>query len=262
MSAASVTLAIEGALARVTLNQPARHNAMTLEMWRQLPDRIEAAVADPAVRAIVVTGAGERAFCSGADISQFGRNRADPQAAAVYDEAVSHAIERLRGARKPTIALIRGICFGGGLEIALCCDLRLASSEARCRVPAARLGLGYACHNVALLVERLGAGVTAEILFTAEVYCAERARSARIVHQVFPEADSAAQAEAYLDRISANAPLVLRAVKRALVELEKPHHERDVAGADAEAIACTVSRDYREGQAAFREKREPRFTGE
>src|SRR3712207_1409820 len=130
MSAASVTLGIEGALAWVALDQPARYNAMTLEMWRQLPDRVEAAVVNPRVRAIVVTGAGELAFCSGADISQFGQNRADPDGASTYDAAVTRAIEGLRRARKPTIALIRGICFGGGLEIALCCDLRIASSNA------------------------------------------------------------------------------------------------------------------------------------
>lgn len=261
MSTGTISLAIEGPLARITLAQPARHNAMSLDMWRLLPERIEAAMRDPEVRAILVTGAGERSFCSGADISEFGTNRSDPEAAAAYDHAVDAAIEALRGAGKPTIAAIRGICFGGGLEIALCCDLRIGAASSRFRLPAARLGLGYAYENVALLFERLGAAATAEIIFTAAILGAEEARSAGIVQRVFPDETFARDAEAYVASITANAPLVLKAAKRSLLELARPFGERDIAAAAEAVAACIASQDYREGQAAFRERREPRFTG-
>jgi enoyl-CoA hydratase len=261
VSTGIVSLVIEGPLARITLDQPARHNAMSLDMWRLLPERIEAAMRNPDVRAILVTGAGERAFCSGADISEFGTNRSDPAGALAYDHAVDAAIEALRGAGKPTIAQIRGICFGGGLEIALCCDLRIASAAARFRLPAARLGLGYAYSNVALLVERLGADAAAEIVFTAATLDAQDARSAGIVQRVFPDETFARDAEDYTATITANAPLVLTALKRSLLELAKPFDQRDVAAADRAVAACIASQDYREGQAAFRERREPQFTG-
>jgi enoyl-CoA hydratase/carnithine racemase len=262
VSTGTIGLAIEGSLARITLDQPARHNAMSLGMWRLLPERIEAALTDSRVRAILVTGAGERAFCSGADISEFGSNRADPGSATSYDEAVHAAIEALRNAEKPTIAQIRGICFGGGLEIALCCDLRVGSSSARFRLPAARLGLGYAYANVALFVEKLGAAATAEIIFTAATLDGEAALSAGIVQRVFPEETFTRDSDAYVASIAANAPLVLKAVKRSLLELAKPAGQRDVASAALAVAACITSQDYLEGQAAFRERREPRFTGQ
>jgi enoyl-CoA hydratase/carnithine racemase len=148
------------------------------------------------------------------------------------------------------------------LEIALCCDLRVASSGSRFRVPAGRLGLGYGYDDVALLVDRLGADTTAEILFTASIIDSEKAEARGIVHSVFADEVFTEQAETYLGSIAANAPLVLKAVKRALLELEKPKHERDLVAVEKAAAACMGSRDYLEGQAAFREKREPRFTGE
>ncbi|NNM73477.1 enoyl-CoA hydratase [Enterovirga aerilata] len=260
-SIGTIGLAVEGALATITLDQPARHNAMSLAMWRELPERVEAAVADERVRAILVTGAGERAFCAGADISEFGENRSGPDAAAAYDRAVHAAIDALRTAAKPTIAAIRGICFGGGLEIALCCDLRIASAGARFRLPAARLGLGYAYEGVALLADRLGAGAAAEILFTAAILDAEEARRAGIVGRVFAEESFASDAAAYAASVTRNAPLVLKALKLGLLEHAKPAGERDFALLQAAVSACSASEDYREGQAAFRERREPRFTG-
>src|SRR5215210_3976482 len=253
MSIGTVRLEMAGSLARIIIDNPARHNAMSLDMWRLLPQRVSLAVSDRRVRVITVTGAGEKAFCAGADISQFGNNRADPDTAAAYNEAVRVALMALRGAEKPTVAQIRGICFGGGLEIALCCDLRAASSTARFRIPAARLGLGYGYDDVSLLVERLGVGAAAEILFTASIIHADNAVTRGIVHTVFADEVFTERAEEYLGAIGANAPLVLNAVKRALIELEKPKHERDIAAVEKAAAACIESRDYLEGQAAFRE---------
>lgn len=256
-----VTLAVDGPLATITLDQPARLNAMSIAMWRELRARVEDAVTDDAVRAILVTGAGERAFSSGADISEFGRNRADPAAGVEYDGVVDAGLEALKNAAKPTVAAIRGICFGGGLEIALCCDLRIASAGSRFRIPAARLGLGYAYNHVALLADRLGPDAAAEILFTAATLDGEAAHRLGILARIFPDASFAEEARGFADTVAGNAPLVLRAVKLALLQHARPVGERNI-GAVGEAVsACLASADYREGQAAFREKREPRFTG-
>ena len=261
VKAGRVTLATSGALATITLDQPTRHNAMSLAMWRELAARVEEAVADEEVRAILVTGAGDKAFCSGADISEFGENRSSPEAGAAYDHVVDVAIETLRGAAKPTVAAIRGICFGGGLEIALCCDLRVASSGSRFRVPAARLGLGYAYENVALLVDRLGADAAAEILFTAAILDADNARRVGIISRIFPEEQFSDGVATFARGIAGNAPLVLQAVKRALLEHAKPAGERDLPAVQAALSGCLASADYAEGRAAFRDKREPRFAG-
>ena len=256
-----VTLAVEDALATVALDQPARHNAMSLAMWRELQERVEEAVDDERVVAIVVTGAGERAFCSGADISEFGQNRSTPEAGLAYDHVVEAALDALRSVAKPTIAAIRGICFGGGLEIALCCDLRIASSDARFRIPAARLGLGYAYDNVALLADRLGTDAAAEILFTAETLDAEEARRLGILQRIFPYDGFTNDAGVFAANVAGNAPLVLRAVKRALLEHAKPSGARNLAAVQAAVSRCLASADYREGQTAFRDRREPRFKG-
>lgn len=256
-----VTLSVEDTLATVTLDQPARHNAMSLAMWRELQECVGEAVAADDVRAIVVKGAGERAFCSGADISEFGQNRSTPEAGQAYDHVVETALEALRTAAKPTIAAIRGICFGGGLEIALCCDLRVASSDARFRIPAARLGLGYAYDNVALLADRLGIDAAAEILFTAAVLDCADARRLGILQRVLPDESFSVEAAAFAANVAGNAPLVLRAVKRALLEHAKPSGARNLAAVQAAVSRCLASTDYREGQSAFRDRREPRFTG-
>lgn len=259
--AGRVTLTTSGALATITLDQPPRHNAMSLAMWSELAARVEEAVADDQVRAILVTGAGEKAFCSGADISEFGENRSTPEAGAAYDHVVDVAIEALKGAAKPTIAAIRGICFGGGLEIALCCDLRIASAGSRFRIPAARLGLGYAYENVALLVDRLGNDAAAEILFTAAILDAQDARRVGIISRILSEDRFSDEVAAFAGGIAGNAPLVLQAVKRALLEHAKPAGQRDLPAVQAAVSRCLASADYHEGRTAFRERREPRFTG-
>lgn len=256
-----VRLDVAGTIAWLTLDQPVRHNAMSLAMWRELPECIAAAVANPAVRVIAVRGAGERAFCSGADISEFKDNRSDESSAAAYDEAVHRGLAALRQAAKPTVAVVRGICFGGGLEIALCCDLRIASSGTRFRVPAGRLGLGYGYRNIALLLERLGRKVATEILYTASTIAAGKALADGILHQAFAEETFDADSAAYLGSVAGNAPLVLKAMKIAFIEMEKPASDRDISAVDRVTRSCVTSQDYREGQLAFRERREPRFIG-
>lgn len=253
--------AVEGTLARITLAQPERMNAMSFEMWSGLPALIGKAVADPVVRAVVLEGAGERAFCAGADISQFGEKRTDPEAVAAYDKAVSDGMAAIMQAAKPTVAVIRGICFGGGFGLALACDIRLARADARFRVPAARLGLGYGLEGVTLISRKLGPDAAADILFSARILDATEAERLGVVAKVWRAESFEAECDAYLGLIGENAPLTLIAAKRALLELARPEAERDAAAVADLVSRCFASADYREGQAAFKEKRPPVFTG-
>jgi enoyl-CoA hydratase/carnithine racemase len=227
-----------------------------------LPELIARAEADDNVRVILLRGAGDKAFCAGADISQFQERRSGPDAVADYERAVSAALEAVAAASKPTVAAIRGICFGGGMALALCCDLRLAAADARFRIPAARLGLGYDFANIARLVHRVGPGTAADFLFTARTVEAVEALALGVVQRVYAADRFAQEAAACVAAIAGNAPLTLTAAKRALRELERPDHERDRTAVDRLVAACFASADYAEGQAAFREKREPRFRGE
>ena len=146
----------DGAIVRLTIDHVRRRNAMTLEMWKDLARHCTAIASEPGVRAVVLTGAGDQAFCAGADISQFADKRSSEEAIRAYDEAVAEANSALASLEKPTVAIIEGICFGGGMGLAMICDLRLASSTAQFRIPAARLGLGYPFENLRLLVHKLG----------------------------------------------------------------------------------------------------------
>lgn len=261
MSSGTLAYAAEGGLARITISQPAKMNAMAFHMWTALPELIARAAADPEIRAIVLEGEGEKAFCAGADISQFGERRSDPEAVAAYDAAVADGMGALAQSPKPTVALIKGVCFGGGFGLALACDIRLARADARFRVPAARLGLGYGFEGVKLIASKLGPDAAADILFSARILDAGDALRLGVVGQVWAQESFAADSAAYLDLIAANAPLTLAAAKRALMELTRPEAERDAQAVAALVSACFASADYREGQAAFKEKRTPRFTG-
>ncbi|MGF7160820.1 enoyl-CoA hydratase/carnithine racemase [Rhodoligotrophos appendicifer] len=247
-------------IARLTIDNEARRNAMTLEMWEQLADLVVEAGDDPETRLIVLTGAGDRAFCAGADISQFAEKR-QADGAAAYDIAVARAQSTLFAAAKPTIAIIHGACHGGGVGLALCCDLRLATSDAHFRIPAARLGLGYAFSNVELVVQRLGVSGAADLLFSSRKINAAEALRLGIVTNLFDDVDAKGSISEYVQMIAENAPLTLLAVKGALLELAKPEAERNRDRVDSLVAACIESRDYAEGQAAFREKRQPQFSG-
>jgi enoyl-CoA hydratase/carnithine racemase len=264
MSGATPSIRYEAkdGLAHITLAHAARMNAMTLGMWKSLPEAVARADADPEVRAITVTGEGEKAFCAGADISEFGQVRASEADIAAYEVAVSAANHALSAAKKPTIALIRGICFGGGFGLAMACDLRLASRDSRFRIPAARLGLGYGYAGVAALVHRIGMAGVADLLLSARILDAEDALRYTIATLVWERAEFDAKAAEYLKTMASNAPLTMQAVKGALTELMRPEAERDVAAAEALVARCFASEDYREGQTAFLEKRAPVFRGQ
>jgi len=256
-----ILYAARNGIATLTISQPAKMNAMTYDMWLSLPGLVARAVGDATVRAIALTGAGEKAFCAGADISQFGDKRSG-DATALYDAAVAAGMNAVLEAAKPTVAVIRGICFGGGNALALMCDIRLATADSRFRVPAARLGLGYDYANTEVLVRKLGISAVADIMLSASILDAALAERYGVLHRAWPRERFEAEAAAYLANIAANAPLTLKAIKAALVELTKPEASRDAAAVDALVAACFTSADYREGQAAFLEKRLPQFRGE
>lgn len=254
-------LARSGGVAAITFNAPDRHNAMTLAMWEALGEVCTALARDDTLRVVTLSGAGDRAFVAGADISEFGATRSDAAGAAAYNTAVAHAEDGLEALPVPTLALIRGYCIGGGLGIAMRCDLRLARDDSRFAITPAKLGLGYGYDGIAQLTSRLGHAVTADLLFSARQLSAADALAKGICDFVYPRAEFDAACDAYVRRIAGNAPLTLRAVKAALTDLGKPATARDRAPTDALVRRCFDSADYAEGQRAFAEKRAPKFEG-
>jgi enoyl-CoA hydratase len=251
----------DGQVGWMIFNNPERRNAVSLEMWRAIPDVLAAFEADPEVRVIVFTGAGERAFVSGADISQFEAERNDAAAEARYSSASAAANAAMAGLSKPSIAMIRGYCIGGGLAVALTCDLRICTEESRFAIPAARLGLGYGFGGVKALIDVVGPSIAKEILFTARQFSAEEALRVGLVNRVAPAAELEGLVRDYAAMIGANAPLTLRAAKLAAREALRDPDKRRLAEVEAAVAACFDSADFKEGRTAFMEKRPPRFRG-
>ena len=217
-------------VAVLTINQPAKMNALTLDMWSALPGLVARAQEDGRVRVIVLTGAGDRAFSAGADISQFGEKRTGDDAVKAYDLAVSAGMNAVAQAGKPVVARIRGVAFGGGLALALCCDLRIGSADSRFRIPAARLGLGYAFANVEALVHRIGLGPSSDLLLSARIVDGAEAERLGLVNKTWPNEAFDAAARDYIAAIASNAPLTLAALKKSLAETAKAHAARDREG--------------------------------
>ena len=255
---AGVTHTLEAHVATVVLSNEARMNAMTLAMWRQLAQTLAQLQANPEVRVVVLRGEGERAFVAGADLSEFDTQRSGGDSVAAYDRAVDEAQTALAQFPLPVIAAISGICYGGGLGLALSCDLRYASPSARFRMPAARLGLGYAYRSMKSLVANLGGMAAAEAFFTAQVYNASQAQQMGVVLSVTDDVFAHCQALAL--QIAENAPLTLRAGKQTMISLAQDEPP-DLAALDAAVNACFTSKDYAEGRQAFAQKRMPRFQG-
>jgi enoyl-CoA hydratase len=256
---AKILSATEGAIGTLTFNNPERHNAMSLDMWRTATGALEQFEQNPVVRVIVLTGAGGKAFVSGADISKFESERATLDAVAEYNAAVDRFGQTLSNCSKPSIAMIRGYCVGGGVGIAVCCDLRIANEAARFAVPAAKLGLGYGYSNVRRIMDLVGPQFVTEMLLTARQFDSAEAARMGLVNRVVPDAEIESAVREVAETIAGNAPLTIRAVKRIVHELRRD--EPDIAACDALVRKCFESADYREGRQAFLEKRKPVFRG-
>jgi enoyl-CoA hydratase len=251
----------DGAVGWVTFNQPARHNAVSLDMWQGLHDAVTAFGADPEVRVIVLQGAGEKAFVSGADISEFEEKRSTGPTIRDYDAVAHRASLALREVDKPTLAMIRGYCVGAGVAIALSCDLRIASENSTFAVPAARLGLGYEFDGVRRLVDTVGPAFAREIFYTARQFTAAEAAAMGLVNRVVPLDGLEAYVRDYASTIAANAPLTVSSIKTLVAQALKDESARDRRLCEEVVARCFASADYVEGRQAFMEKRKPRFSG-
>ncbi len=242
-------------------NNPARHNALSLEMWRGIGDVLKAWSANGDVHVVVMRGAGGKAFVSGADISEFDSKRASAQQREEYDAISGRAHRWLAAFEKPLIALIEGYCVGGGLATALAADIRFATPDSRFGIPAARLGLGYDYPQIAKLARLVGPARARDILFSARLLDAEEAAHMGLVNFVAERGAIEARTIAYAQTLAANAPLTVKAAKFALNTWEGGAQGDAVARANRLVNACFDSEDYEEGRRAFKEKRPPRFSG-
>jgi enoyl-CoA hydratase len=244
----------------IVFDHPERRNAISVDMWRQIPRAVEQLAKDPGVRVVILRGAGDAAFVAGADISEFGERRSG-SSAVDYDVDGARAFASLANLEKPLIAMVRGYCVGGGVAIALCADLRYAADDAVFAIPAAQLGVGYHLAGIEMLQNLVGPSRAKEIFFTARRFSAVEALAMGLVNAVIPVADLRQRVRDTARRIADNAPLTIASVKRIVSELAVPASQRDHAAIDASIAACFASEDYREGVAAFLAKRKPRFTG-
>lgn len=251
----------DGAIGWLIFNNPERRNAVSQEMWLAAERILADFQGDEAIRVVVLKGAGDKAFISGADISQFEQKRNSAAAAAEYEQITKGARQKLREFPKPTIAMIHGFCMGGGLATALSCDLRIASQQSEFGIPAAKLGLGYDMGSIGLLMAVVGHAFAREILLTGRRFTAQEAFEMGLVQRLVAREQLESYVREYAQTIAGNAPLTIRAVRMALDELLKDADRRDAAKVKQAVQACFDSEDYREGRTAFMEKRKPAFKG-
>ena len=260
VSASGVTTELRDHVLHVVIDNQARLNAFTMAMWETLPRLIRDAEQNSEVRVVVLRGAGDKAFSAGADISEFEQTRTAASAAS-YNELNNVAFDTLAASAKPTIAMINGFCLGGGLEVALCCDIRLASSVSQFSGPAAKLGIGYNPRWMRPMLGVVSAARAKELLFTGRRFSAAEAAAMGLVNRVVQPHELEAATTALANEISNNAPLSILAAKRCIDALNANPALQDLASLDALVDACFASADYVEGRRAFMEKRKPVFNG-
>lgn len=256
-----ILASIQDGVGRVVFNQPEKRNAMSVNMWAGMGQALDLFAEDEAVRCVILEGAGDKAFVSGADISQFEKNRADANAQQEYDRLTSAGRAKLSAFRKPVIAKIRGFCMGGGLGIAMSADIRIASDDSQFGIPAAKLGIAYGFDMVRALVDLVGPAHAHMILMTGERLDAREAERIGLVNKVVPVAELEATVAKLAATMAANAPLSLATNKLTVKTVLKDPADRDMGALRTAMAACFDSADYREGRRAFMEKRKPVFTG-
>ena len=251
----------EGAIGWVIFNNPDKRNAMSLEMSEATAVAMEGYAKDPAIRVVILRGQGDKAFISGADISQFKERRSNAEQVKAAEAISERCNKAIRECPKPVIAMIRGYCMGGGLGTAVVCDLRIASDDSRFGVPAAKLGVGYRFNGIRRLSELVGPQFTAEIFYTGRQFSAQEALQMGLVNRLLPAAELEKYVLDYAATLAGNAPLTIAAVKRSLIELRKDPADRDLALCQKMVDDCFASEDYVEERNAFMEKRKPVFKG-
>ena len=251
----------KGAVGWIVFNQPQKRNAINGAMWRGIPAAMKRFDADPEVRCVAFRGAGTEAFSAGADISEFQKIRAERQSVSQYDGLLDEVLHAIQDSRKPSLAMIHGFCMGGGLEVALACDLRYCGRSAQFAIPAAKLGLAYNIEGHKRLLETVGHARAREVMFLGRRYDAAEALAMGLVHEVVADAGLDAFVEEKLKALIENAPLSIANSKTIIEEYVKAAALPDHKAMDAAIDRCARSADYEEGRRAFMEKRKPKFQG-
>jgi enoyl-CoA hydratase/carnithine racemase len=251
----------EPPLGWMIVNRPQRRNALNFAAWQGILAAVNELTADGAVRVIIMRGVTPEAFISGADISEFPSHRANAEQARIYRSAPGNATNAMVTCPKPIVAMISGICIGGGLQVALSCDIRIAARGTRFGIPAARLGLAYPLDGVLSLSQVAGPANARDILMSARIFDAEEAFHMGLIHRLVEPAQLESNVRDYATRMAANAPLTMAAAKATIREGLKDGAERDLKKLSAMVAQCFDSEDYKEGVHAFLEKRQPRFQG-
>ena len=252
---------LDGATLHIRFNNPARHNALSVDMWEAVPPLLDLAKGDDRVRLVVFSGAGDKAFVSGADITQFEDMRAAHEAVTHYEKMAEATLTGIHDFPKPTLACIHGYCIGGGVNVAISCDIRIASTASVFSVPAARLGLGYRYSAMKNLVDLIGSGAAKDLFFTARRIDATEAKALGLVSRTCASEQLDTLLAEYTQAMAENAPLTIMAGKAITREIMKASPDVDMARCSSLIRGCFDSADYAEGRTAFMQKRKPVFTG-